>query len=80
MQESQRTALHIAAERGYDVILGELLDRRAKSSLKDKVRKPVKRMEISLKAHLQQMLAVLSLCKVAKCVMKSPIYFLLGTS
>jgi hypothetical protein len=37
LQGTQRTALHIAAEHGYDVIVGELLDRRAKSCLKDKV-------------------------------------------
>lgn len=37
MQEDQRTALHAAAATGYDVILGELLDRRAKAGLQDKV-------------------------------------------
>lgn len=33
--KDKRTALHIAAEKGYDVVVGELLDRRARSFVLD---------------------------------------------
>lgn len=36
-QKTQRTAMHIAAERAHDLVVGELLDRRASSALQDKL-------------------------------------------